>query len=82
MGVAGQPVHAERVDGGAVQVRVGHHLDDPADQVVAQRADPGGVLGLLLDRELDRGREAGDRGGVDGAAADVALLAAAVHERR
>ena len=45
-------------------------------------ADPRGVLGLLLDRELDGGREAGDRRRVDGAAADVALLAAAVHQRR
>ena len=42
---------------------------------------PGGVLGLVLDRQLDRGREPGDRRGVDGAAADVALLAAAVHQR-
>ena len=66
----------------AVQVRVGHDLDDPADEVVAQRGDPGGVLGLLLDRELDGGGEAGDRRGVEGAAADVALLAAAVHQRR
>ena len=40
-----------------------------------------GVLGLVLDGQLDRGGEAGDRRGVDGAAADVALLAAAVHQR-
>ena len=52
------------------------------DQVVAQRADPGGVLGLVLDGELDGGGEAGDGRRVDGAAADVALLAAAVHQRR
>ena len=81
VGVAGQPVGRPGLQLGAVQVGVGHHLDHPADQVVAQRGDPGGVLGLVLDRELDRGREAGDRRGVDGAAADVALLAAAVHQR-
>ena len=79
--VAGQPVHADRGHRAAVQVRVGHGLDDPAHEVVAQRRDPGRVLGLVLDRQLDRGREAGDRRGVDRAAADVALLAAAVHER-
>ena len=76
VGVAGQPVLVGAVDG-----RVGHLAQHPADQVVAQVADPGGVLVEVLDRHLDGGREAGDRGGVDGAAADVALLATAVHER-
>ena len=67
--------------GVAVQVGVGHDLDDPAHQVVAQRADPGGVLGLVLDGELDGGGEARDRRRVDGAAADVALLSPAVRQR-
>ncbi len=35
-----------------MEVGVGHGLDDPADQVVAQRRQPGGVIGLLLHREL------------------------------
>jgi hypothetical protein len=39
------------------------------------------VLVLRLDRGLDRGGEAGDRRDVEGAAADVALLPAAVDER-
>ena len=65
----------------AVQVGVGHDLGHPADQVVAQGGHPLGVLGLGLDRVLDRGREPGDRGHVEGAAADVALLAAAVQQR-
>ena len=82
MGIAREPVHAERVEGSTVEVRVGHHLDDPADQVVAERPDPGGVLDLVLDRQLDRRGEAGDRRRVDGPAADVALLAATVDQRR
>ena len=53
MGVAGQPVHAQRVEGAAVQVRVGHHLDDPPDQVVAELA---GGLPVVVG-----GRSAGAR---------------------
>ncbi len=81
MGVAGQPARPRGLERLAVEVRVGHGLDDAADEVVAERADPDRVVGLVLDRQLDRGREAGDRRGVDGAAADVALLAAAVRQR-
>ncbi len=80
VGVAGQALGARAIELGTVEVGLGHGLDDPADQVVAQRRHPGGVLGLLLHRELDRGGQARDRRGVQGAAADVALLAAAVHE--
>ena len=47
----------------------------PGHQVVAQAADPLGVLGLLLDRDLHGRGEAGDCGGVDGARSDVTLLA-------
>src|SRR5688500_186082 len=77
-GVPGQPLGADR---GAVEVGVGDDLGDPADQVVAERRHPGGVLVLHLDGVLDRGRETGDRRDVEGAAADVTLLAAAVHQR-
>ena len=79
VGVAGQPAGA---GGRAVQVGIRHDLGHPAHEVVAQRGDAGGVLVLVLDRRLDGGGEAGDRGDVEGAAADVALLAAAVHQRR
>ena len=65
----------------AVVLGVGHDLLHPADQVVAELGHPGGVVGLVLHGQLDRGREAGDGRGVDGAGADVALLAAAVHQR-
>src|SRR6476469_3559866 len=81
VGVSGEPVDAQGVERRAVQVGVRHRLDDAAHQVVTQRADPGRLLGLVLDRQLDGGGEAGDRGGVDGAAADVALLAPTVHQR-
>src|SRR3954469_10827895 len=74
--VAGQPPVDVAVHDG-----VRHDLADPGHQVVAQPGQPRGVVGLLLDRELDGGREAGDRRGVEGAAADVPLLAAAVHQR-
>ena len=46
-----------------------------------RRGHPLGVLRLRLDGVLDRGREAGDGRHVEGAAADVALLAAAVEQR-
>ena len=42
----------------------------------------GGVLLLALDRSLHRDGEGGDAGHVEGAGADVALLAAAVQQRR
>ncbi len=71
-----------RSTGSPLQMRVGDRALHPAHEVVAQRADAGGVLALVLDRVLDRGGEAGDRRGVEGAAADVALLAAAVQQRR
>src|SRR3712207_8191983 len=53
-----------------------HALDQP----VTQRADARGVVGLLLDGELDGGRQSRDGRGVDGAATDVALLAARSEE--
>ena len=78
VGVAGQPPLPRRR---AVQVGVGDDLDDPANQVVAQPGEPLGVLRLRLDGRLDGRGERRDARGVERAAADVALLAAAVPER-
>ncbi len=80
MGVAREPSLA-LLELGSVQVGVGHHLDHPAHQVVAQGGDPRGVVGLLLHGHLDGGGETRDRRGVDRPGPDVALLAAAVHQR-
>ncbi len=79
MGVAREPPGTGRRP---VEVGLGDDLDDPAHQVVAQRRDPLGVLRLALDGLLDGRCQPGDRRHVQRAAADVALLPAAVHQRR
>ena len=61
----------------------GHGRDAPGDQVVAQRrraARP--APRWRFDRDLGGGGEPDDGRGVEGAGADVALLAAAVQHRR
>ena len=80
VGVAGQPL-GRRVELGPVQVRV-RHLARARRRTRSSRsaADPSRVVGLLLDRQLDGCREPAIAGGVDGARADVALLAAAVQQ--
>src|SRR5436309_1666322 len=75
VGVAG-----EAPLGVAVEAGVGNPCAHAADQRVTQLLQPGGQLGLVLHRELDRGREPGDGRGVQGPGADVALLAAPVLE--
>ena len=60
--VAGEPVLEAGVRV-AVDAGVRHLRLDPLDQVIAQRGDPDGVVGLVLDRELDgRGRTRRSRG--------------------
>ena len=59
----------------------GIHLAPPANQVVAQRGHPGGVLRPTPHGQLHRGGQSDDRGGVDRAGADVALLPTPVLQR-
>src|SRR5690606_14931703 len=74
--VAGQPVH--RV---AVEDHVRYGLPYPGDEVVAELGEPGGELLAVGDGVLDGHGEGGDRGGVEGAGAHLALLAPAVQHR-
>ena len=82
VGVAGQPVRRP-VDGVTVQVRVGHDLDAPggpgrrAARRPARRARPG-----ALTASSTAAAKPAIAGHVEGAGADVALLAAAVQQRR
>ncbi len=75
MGVAGEALVRM-----AVEDHVGHRLPDPGDQLVAQGAQPGGLLLALLHRGPHGRREPGDRRGVEGARAHVALLTPAVED--
>ncbi len=51
------------------------------DQVVAQGGQPLGLVGPVLGSDLHRRRERPDRRHVEGAGADIALLAAAMQHR-
>ena len=64
--------------GVTVEHRVRHGDAQPGDEVVAQRRRPARPLRAALDGELGGGGESGDRGSVERAGADVALLAAAM----
>src|SRR3546814_16411510 len=66
---------------GCVDDRLGNRASDPRDQSLAQGAQAGLVLSLVLDGGLDRGSEADDGRGVDGARADVTFLPATVQQR-
>src|SRR3546814_19377736 len=66
---------------GCVDDRLGNRAADPRDQSLAQGAQAGLVLSLVLDGGLDRGSEADDGRGVDGARADVTFLPATVQQR-
>jgi hypothetical protein len=76
VGIAGQAA-----DGVTVVDGVREPLVDPGDQVVAEGAEAGRVLLLVLDRGLHRHRERDHSGGVQGARPDVTLLTAAVQQR-
>ena len=65
----------------AVVDRVRHLASYAGDQCVAQLGEPLGELGLARHRRLAGHREPRDRGRVDRARADVALLATAVQQR-
>lgn len=78
MGVARQPARriGVAVERGAVDL-----VEHPSHQVVAKPGHVCRALGLLGSGPLDGQREAGDRGRVDRAGADVALLPSAVQHR-
>ena len=68
--------------GVAVEHRVRHRRAHPRRPARRAARRPRGELGLPLHRHLDRDRERGDPGHVQGAGAHVALLPAAVQQRR
>ena len=70
-----QPVRPRRR---AVEHGVGHRGQHLAHQVVPERGQPLGLVGPVLGAHRGRHRERPDRGGIEGAGADIALLAAAV----
>ena len=78
--VAGQPVLEARL-GVAVVDRVRHLTAYAGHERVPQTGQSLGELGLARDGGLAGHGEPGDRGRVDRAGADVALLAAAVQQR-
>ena len=86
--VAGQPAGAGRQGGAGGRVDVAGPGQrgrlqgvDGGDHLVPQRAEPGGLGGLLRDGLGDGGRERGREGDRHGAGAQPALLAAAVQDR-
>lgn len=73
--VGGKPL-----DGVSAEDGVGHFPEHGGDQLVAQGADPGGEVLAPLGGEDGGDREGRDGGHVQGAGADVPLLAASVQD--